>query len=201
MKTSLAFFTILTALLTATAARAEYTAAPASLNGRWVLDAGLSDDPATLLPQQRGGGQGGAMGRGGGGRGGGRGGGAMDRPNGDAPKRGGGLPPGLAEGRRSLVIFTEAEEFVVTDANDIVRLIYLDGRENETWTPRGKVLETARVMDGAVVVVSQDERSGGRTSRYAYDPESGRLTVQIDFRPPGAEQDVTLRSVYVRATD
>lgn len=196
MNTSLAFFTILAVLLTSTTVRAEYTAAPASLNGRWILNEGLSDDPAALFAQQRGGGMGGAMGRGGG-----RGGGGMDRPSGDVPKRGGGLPPGLAEGRRSLVIFTEAEEFVVTDANDIVRLIYLDGRENETWTPRGKVLETARVMDGAVVVVSQDERSGGRTTRYAYDPESDRLTVQLDFRPQGAEKDVTLRSVYVRAAD
>jgi hypothetical protein len=209
MQSSPRFLVVLAAilLLTCLSAYAD-DVAPSPLNGTWLLNKDLSDDPATVFgmppgggggEMPSGGGRGGGMG-GGGGRGGGMGGGPMsDNPPGkshDRAKR-----PDMEAGRARLIIFAEAEEFVVTDANEIVRTLYTDGRACETWTDRGKLDEKAQIVDGEVVVVSRDERGGARTTVYAYDPEADLLTVRVSLTPPGSKTELTLRSVYARAAD
>lgn len=198
-------------------------AAASGFNGAWTLDAARSDDPAKLMPKpaaagERPGGKGGGPGmsggpgRGGGGGGGGMGGGpGMGGGGGQGNTRGGsfggdqtgktagaGGPPELAGGRSRLVIFHAGPEFGVTDAMDISQTVTTDGRKCERWTHRGQVFETAAVEDGRIVVRSTGQDGQVRTTSYELNADASELTVLLTFKPPRADKDVVLRSVYVR---
>ncbi len=176
--------------------------------GTWIRNDDLSDNPADVLGrgtaerQEQGRGPGG-MGRGGGG---GRSGGMAQgggRGRGGAQKGGGGQPPTdlrpprVIQGLARLEIFHEAEEFAVTDANDILQSLYTDGRRVERWTEQGRVLDTATISTGGIVVRSEGE-SGDRTVTYVLDETGDRLMTRHVFTPPGQKSSVTLKMVYDR---
>ena len=111
---------------------------------------------------------------------------------------GAGGPPELDGGRSRLVIFHAGPEFGVTDAMDISQTVTTDGRKSERWTQRGQVFETAVVEDGKIVVHSEGQDGQVRTTSYELNADGTELTVLMAFKPPRADKDITLRSVYVR---
>jgi len=202
------------AVLPPALATADGPAVTASgFNGAWTLEAARSDDPAKLMPKLADPGER-PGGKGGGGMGGGRDRGAgpgMGAGGGQGNTRGGsfgggqtgktagaGGPPELAGGRSRLLIFHQGPEFGVTDAMDISQTVTTDGRRSERWTHRGQVFETAALQDGRVVVRSEGQDGQVRTTTYELNADASELTVRMTFKPPRADKDVTLRSVYVR---
>ncbi len=143
-----------------------------------------------------GGGMGGGPGMSGGGQGNTRGGSFGGGQTGKTAGAGG--PPELAGGRSRLVIFHQGPEFGVTDAMDISQTVTTDGRKSERWTHRGQVFETASVEDGRIVVRSTGQDGQVRTTSYELGADGNELTVLLTFKPPRADKDVVLRSVYVR---
>lgn len=202
-------------LLTAACARAD-TPLPSAprpdLSGVWILDRSASDDPAAAMrPRGReGAGGSGAMaggGRGGrGGGGGGRGVGFRD-PSGEDPSAGarserpGGLE-GPGQARARLTIFHAGEEFNVTDGNDLSTVFRCGAGDATVWTPRGPRVARA-LWEGEVLRIELrpggDDRGAAETVTYALTGE--RLVVVRSLTPPGGDEPVRLRSVYVRGTD
>lgn len=201
-------------------------ATPPGFNGAWTLDVTRSDDPAKLMPKSAtpgnrpGGGKGGGPGMGGGGGmgggpgmggGGGMAGGGLGSGGGQSNTRSGsfggaqtgkaagaGAPPEMTGGRSRLVLFHEGPEFGVTDAMDISQTVTTDGRKCERWTQRGQVFETAKAESGRIVVRSEGQDGLVRTTAYELNADGSELTVLTTFKPPWADKDVSLRSVYVR---
>ncbi len=210
-------------LSSALAAQDKPAAKPSCFNGAWALDVARSDDPTKLMPKSAapghrpGGGKGGGpgMGGGGGGMGGGPGmggGGGMGGGDGSQSNtRGGsfggertgkaagaGAPPEMTGGRSRLVLFHEGPEFGVTDAMDISQTVTTDGRRCERWTQRGQVFETAKAESGRIVVRSEGQDGQARTTTYELNADGSELTVLTTFKPPWADKEVSLRSVYVK---
>lgn len=179
---------------------------PPSYTGTWVKNETLSDDPAESMkhddrPQ---GGMGGGMGGGrrGGGMGGGRGAGGSGRgmpPGGDRTAQTDRKPPMMMQGLDRLEVFHEADEFAVTDANDILQSLRTDGRRIERWTPMGQVFETAKVSAEGIVVRSEGKDGPGRTVTYRLAEEGRRLIVVHMMRQPKSDKTVELKMVYDRA--
>ena len=216
-KTLLLVILAVALLPAALAAEEKPVATPSGFNGAWTLDGARSDDPAKLMPKSAptgdrpGGGKGGGPGMGGGGGGGGRGGGGGMGGGGQSNTRSGSFggaqtgkaagasaPPEMAGGRSRLVLFHEGPEFGVTDAMDISQTVTTDGRKSERWTHRGQVFDTAKAEPGRIVVRSEGQDGQVRTTAYELNADGSELTVLMTFRPPWADKDVSLRSVYVR---
>lgn len=218
-KTLLLVILAVALLPAALAAGDKPVATPSGFNGAWTLDVARSDDPAKLMPKSAptgnrpGGGKGGGPGMGGGGggmgggpgMGGGGGGGGQSNTRsgsfGGAPTgkaAGAGAPPEMTGGRSRLVLFHEGPEFGVTDAMDISQTVTTDGRKCERWTQRGQVFETAKSESGRIVVRSEGQDGQVRTTAYELNADGSELTVLTTFKPPWADKDVSLRSVYVR---
>ncbi len=213
-KTVLLAILVLLVLPPALAADDQPVARPSGFNGAWTLDTARSDDPAKLMPktgspgERPGGGKGGGPGMGGGagmGGGPGMGGGGQTGSRGGSfggepagKSAGAGAPPEMAGGRSRLVIFHEGPEFDVTDAMDISQSVTTDGRKCERWTHRGQVFETAKVEGGAIVVRSEGQDGMTRTTTYELNADGGELTVLMSFKPPWADKEITMRSVYKR---
>ena len=66
------------------------------------------------------------------------------------------------------------------------------------WTQRGQVFETAKTESGRIVVRSEGQDGQVRTTAYELNADGSELTVLTTFKPPWADKDVSLRSVYVR---
>ncbi len=171
-----------------------------NLTGKWVLNEKMSADFVEVVEEARGGGTERPEGRGGGGGRGGKGGRRQDRggKGGDehqaeAQKR---MERAL-EAYSRLEIFHEGIELNVTDGVDITRLLYIDGRDMDIWTPQGEAQATATWQDRTLVVhwmTKQDTVS--RIRSYKLSGDGRQLVMTEDLRPPGKDKTVNITMVY-----
>jgi len=205
----IALATLLILATAAAVARAEAEPSPPpDLTGAWVLDKDASDDPTAMMPSRndgKGGRRGGPPpggGRGGPGGGGGTppggfGGGRQEGDDGGGRRGGAMQDPGKA--RERLTIYLDGDEFNVTDGNDLSTVFAVGGRSSQVWTPRGACSANA-LWEGTVLRIELSAPEGGRggAERLTYALEDDRLVVTRTVTPPGADEAVTLRSVYTR---
>ncbi|HRX52789.1 MAG TPA: hypothetical protein P5571_15580 [Candidatus Krumholzibacteria bacterium] len=196
---------LITLLILGTAAavaRAEAEPSPSpDLTGAWVLDKDASDNPTAMMPSRNDGKGGRRSGPPpGGGRGGpGGGGGGRAMAGGDDGSRRGRPMEDPGKARERLTIYLDGDEFNVTDGNDLSTVFAVGGRASQVWTPRGACTANA-LWEGTVLRIELSAPEGGRggAERLTYALEDDRLVVTRTVTPPGADEAVTLRSVYTR---
>jgi len=190
----IALATLLILGTAAAVARAEAEPSPPpDLTGAWVLDKDASDDPTAMMPSRNDG----KGGRRGGPPPGGFGGGRQEGDDGGGRRGGAMQDPGKA--RERLTIYLDGDEFNVTDGNDLSTVFAVGGRSSQVWTPRGACSANA-LWEGTVLRIELSAPEGGRggAERLTYALEDDRLVVTRTVTPPGADEAVTLRSVYTR---
>lgn len=195
-------------------ARPQYSTTVALMDGVWLLNEGLSQDPREVMQQamQRGGGRGG-MGGGRGGAGGGRGGmgggrggagggrGGMGGGRGGRPE-GGGFARSWAFTDR-VEIETEESGISMKNQSGNRRFLLVDGTWGEYKLPDGNRAEVkSEWKSGKLVVTTRMERNGREVENvelWEVLPEEGRLVVMVQLQLPGRQEAISVRRVFDRA--
>jgi hypothetical protein len=180
----------------------------ADFSGRWVLNAGLSDDPAEKMREGGGGGStrggreggGGGFGGGMGGRGGfgGRGGGSRGGSGGARGGGGdqGGPPPGILEDSSRLKIADEGLNVRIKKDNGSERTLYTDGRKVEDARGEGTVTTKAkRKGDHGEKLAVTTEYPNGREVSEAWELLSSPHLLVITTKVSG-RRSFSFKRVY-----
>ncbi len=197
--------------------RPQYSTTVALMDGVWLLNERLSQDPREAMQQAMrqggrgrgggGGGMGGGRGGGGGGMGSGRGGtgggGAGTRGGrGGRADRAGGIAGGWAFTER-VEIKTRESGLTMTNHSGNARFLRVDGTWGQYKLPDGNRAELKSEWEsGKLVVTTRMERNGAEVENvelWEVLPEVGRLVLTVQLRLPGQQEPVSVRRVFDRA--
>ncbi len=201
----------------------QYSTTVALMDGIWLLNESLSQDPREVMQQamrqggrgRRGAGGGrGGMGGGSGGGGGGRGGmgggsggggggrGGMGGGRGERPDGAGGFARGWAFTER-VEIKTEESGLTMKNHSGNARFLRVDGTWGEYKLPDGNRAEVkSEWSSGKLVVTTRMERNGTEVENvelWEVLPEAGRLVLTVQLQMPGQQETVAVRRVFDRA--
>ena len=188
-----------------------------NLEGIWVLNYDLSDDPQEKMAGMREqGGRGGfggggrRPGGGGGGRGGGRGGGGFGGGRGSG---GGQFDPNRMERMQAAMqlvmqasarfTITQREgEVVITDKDGVVHIMRTDGRTTKRMIGNGIQVERKTEWDDGRLVVETDVGSGSQVTQvYELSAEGTQLRVTSALENSRVGRNIEIRRVYEAAED